>query len=270
MGIVAASDEACKVACRGDPNCQSFVYCPGWGKCWMKDRQLNGTESTGPQSDCRTYYETEFCSATDAPAAESSPAREAVAKPHSDASATCEAQWDNMACSAWGECYTCGARISYLVDTVGLSRAGAGQQISDEFEEACGACGGSCFGEFPQVVSEQGGGVGGEIVAASDEACKVACRGDPNCKSFVYCPGWGKCWMKDRQLNGTESTGPQSDCRTYYETEFCSTTAAPAAESSPAREAVAKRSGTTWHAQHGASATHVVPASPTLSTLSVC
>merc|ERR1712039_267241 len=75
---------------------------------------------------------------------------------------------------------------------------------------------------FPQVVSEQGGGVGGEIVAASDEACKVACRGDPNCKSFVYCPGWGKCWMKDRQLNGTESTGPQSDCRTYYETEFCS------------------------------------------------
>merc|ERR1712151_924082 len=128
----------------------------------------------------------------------------------------------NMACSAWGECYTCGARISYLVDTVGLSRAGAGQQVSDEFEEACGACGGSCFGEFSQVVSEQGGGVGGEIVAASDEACKVACLGDPNCKSFVYCPGWGKCWMKDRQLNGTESTGPQSDCRTYYETEFCS------------------------------------------------
>merc|ERR1712083_1150440 len=129
----------------------------------------------------------------------SAPIRDAVAKPHSEASATCEAQSGNMACSAWGECYTCGARISYLVDTVG-----------------------SCFGEFSQVVSEQGGGVGGEIVAASDEACKVACLGDPSCKSFVYCPGWGKCWMKDRQLNGTESTGPQSDCRTYYQTEFCS------------------------------------------------
>jgi len=150
-------------------------------------------------------------------------AAQALVQSHSsEAPATCEAQWDNQACTSWGECYTCGARISYLVDTIGLSRAGAGQQVSDSFEEACGACGGSCFGEFAQVVSEQGGGVGGEIIATSDEACKVACRGDPNCKSFVYCPGWGNCWMKDRQLNGSETTGPQSDCRTYYQTEFCS------------------------------------------------
>merc|ERR1719330_2154082 len=38
----------------------------------------------------------------------------------------------------------------------------------------------------------------------------------------------------------------------------------------PKRPLLAKRSRTTWHAQHGASATHVVPASPTLSTPSAC
>merc|ERR1711920_605188 len=38
----------------------------------------------------------------------------------------------------------------------------------------------------------------------------------------------------------------------------------------PKRPLLAKHSRTTWHAQHGASATHVVPASPTLSTPSAC
>merc|ERR1712039_868621 len=81
-----------------------------------------------------------------------------------------------------------GARISYLVDTVGLSQAGAGQQVSDEFEEACGACGGSCFGEFSQVVSEQGAGVSRGILhstmlyrvyapSVSDAALSAASRG---------------------------------------------------------------------------------------------
>eukprot|EP00659_Diplonema_papillatum_P006074 gene6074-9330_t len=53
-------------------------------------------------------------------------------------SVTCAQQWDNNACFA-GSCYTCGARIEYLIST-GMSDAASRNQVAAEIPADCGAC----------------------------------------------------------------------------------------------------------------------------------
>merc|ERR1719210_6906 len=60
------------------------------------------------------------------------------------AAPTCESQWENQACSGqFGseECYTCGARITWLVTNKGLTSEAAKQRVAREFIQPCGACG---------------------------------------------------------------------------------------------------------------------------------
>ncbi|KAJ9454153.1 Glucan endo-1 [Diplonema papillatum] len=52
--------------------------------------------------------------------------------------ATCSSQWNNNAC-ANSECYTCGARIEYLI-TEGTSSISSRAQVASEFPSACGNC----------------------------------------------------------------------------------------------------------------------------------
>jgi len=49
------SDAQCKTACDGNALCQSFTYCPQWGKCWLKDLSFDGRESS-VSGTCKTYY----------------------------------------------------------------------------------------------------------------------------------------------------------------------------------------------------------------------
>ena len=53
----------------------------------------------------------------------------------------CEAVWDNDACdTSTGECYTCGARITYLTGQMGYTQNDAEAKISLDFPTACGDC----------------------------------------------------------------------------------------------------------------------------------
>lgn len=57
---------------------------------------------------------------------------------------TCEDQLGNLACEGqFGNevCSTCGERIQWLVQNLGMSESAARQQIADEFISVCGACG---------------------------------------------------------------------------------------------------------------------------------
>jgi len=57
---------------------------------------------------------------------------------------TCDSQWNNQACAGqFGneDCFTCGERITYLVESRGLSWEVAKQRVADEFFQVCGACG---------------------------------------------------------------------------------------------------------------------------------
>ncbi|KAJ9458054.1 Thaumatin-like protein 1 [Diplonema papillatum] len=53
--------------------------------------------------------------------------------------AACSDVRDVVAC-AGTECYTCGARIDWLVDSAGMARPSAEQQVAAEFPTECGAC----------------------------------------------------------------------------------------------------------------------------------
>merc|ERR1712217_1016573 len=89
---------------------------------------------------------------------------------------------------------------------------------------------GSCYGEFDQLVSDEGKQVG-TVHAGSLEVCKDACNREPLCNSFSFNPVWG-CLLKDRVLDGSELTkeGPKSQWRTYF--KAACTPPAPAALSS--------------------------------------
>lgn len=54
-GIQVGSSTPCKDACDGNALCQSFTYCPEWGKCWLKDRSFDGSEPSTPGA-CKTFY----------------------------------------------------------------------------------------------------------------------------------------------------------------------------------------------------------------------
>eukprot|EP01063_Lacrimia_lanifica_P020941 TRINITY_DN281_c1_g1_i1.p1 TRINITY_DN281_c1_g1~~TRINITY_DN281_c1_g1_i1.p1 ORF type:complete len:1580 (+),score=481.42 TRINITY_DN281_c1_g1_i1:76-4815(+) len=53
----------------------------------------------------------------------------------------CAAAWDVQACrSDLGGCHTCGNRITYLVNVLGVAEADAREQIAGEFPAECGGC----------------------------------------------------------------------------------------------------------------------------------
>lgn len=57
---------------------------------------------------------------------------------------TCESQWENKACTGqFGneDCYTCGDRITWLINAQGVDEELARQRVADEFLGECGACG---------------------------------------------------------------------------------------------------------------------------------
>lgn len=74
-----------------------------------------------------------------------------------------------------------------------------------------------CYGEFVHRATDEGGGIGvPEMSVQSDGACKEACDGNLGCRSFTYCPEWGKCWLKDRGFSGDETTTEVGTCKTYF------------------------------------------------------
>merc|ERR1719330_822218 len=81
------------------------------------------------------------------------------------------------------------------------------------------------YGQMEHVVAEEGNDVGSLIRTSSADDCQQECDANAACKSFTLCPGWAKCWMKDRSLNGGESMSQNNDCRTYYKT--CSSALSP-------------------------------------------
>merc|ERR1719203_1802497 len=99
--------------------------------------------------------------------------------------------------------------------------------IAEEFPDMCGACRGSCFGEFREVVADEGNQVG-EVIAPTAQDCKNICYDDASCNSFAYCAEYGQaCWLKDRVLNGSEATIPKGACKTYYKRPCWSQTPTP-------------------------------------------
>merc|ERR1719221_460842 len=68
---------------------------------------------------------------------------------------TCDSQWENNAC-AGSECFTCGARITYLMNDLGYSSDAARQQVADEFPQECGACGGGSGSTTPPAPTPPG------------------------------------------------------------------------------------------------------------------
>jgi len=75
-----------------------------------------------------------------------------------------------------------------------------------------------CYGEFANLVVEEGNEIGAQIYTRSAEECKSSCSDTARCKSFAICPQWNGCWMKDRGLVGSEPTRTLGDCKTYYKT----------------------------------------------------
>lgn len=79
--------------------------------------------------------------------------------------------------------------------------------------------GGTCSGEYGQmdgVAADEGNGIDSPVYSRSSTECKRRCDASPGCKSFSLCRGWGKCWLKDKALTGSEPTSRDHDCQTYY------------------------------------------------------
>jgi len=79
-----------------------------------------------------------------------------------------------------------------------------------------GSCSDGQYTHLEQVVEDEGAGVGSTVYTNSAEECQRRCDETGGCESFTICPGWYKCWMKDRSLTGSEPTKQTADCRTYY------------------------------------------------------
>jgi hypothetical protein len=92
--------------------------------------------------------------------------------------------------------------------------------------------GAPCYGDFSNLVVEEGNGVGGVITSSSSE-CQTACTNNANCQSVSFCPQWNGCWMKDMFLTGSETTKVLGQCRTYYK-RTCSGSSTLALTSTPA------------------------------------
>lgn len=75
---------------------------------------------------------------------------------------------------------------------------------------------GTCYGQFSEVVNNEGNALATMRNVGSDRTCKDACDANGRCSSFAYCPQWDSCFLKDAVLSGDEPTAPNSECRTYY------------------------------------------------------
>jgi len=84
----------------------------------------------------------------------------------------------------------------------------------------------TCYGNFANLVAEEGNAVGEQLFTSSAEQCRAACTENAQCRSFSLCPQWNGCWMKDKTLSGNEATRVVGTCQTYFRMP-CSSTPAP-------------------------------------------
>lgn len=176
-------------------------------------------------------------------------------------STTCdEARWPdkdhNLVC---GECKVLVDRFSSYYktcdnycSTIGRSCVGAWEELNDDCSvahdlrcdqtiassDAICQCGSEldCYGELAEMAADEGNGIGVDTISTNSvDACKEACDGNDQCKSFSYCGQWGKCWLKDRSFNGGEQTKSVGACKTYFKRSSCAS-GVPEAESEPEEE----------------------------------
>jgi len=137
--------QVCKKFCSDNYDivggCKSFSVCANDGKCYLKDKQLDGSESTKYSGTCKTYRRT------------------------------------------------------------------------------CDDCVYTSFGENKRVIDE------GNTIAkhrGGADACKRLCsenyENSAGCKSFAVCGNDATCYLKDKQLSGSEGTKSAGTCKTYRRT----------------------------------------------------
>ncbi|CAJ1354121.1 unnamed protein product [Effrenium voratum] len=65
LGAVSSdiSPGKCQSACDAKAGCNSFSFCPQWGKCFLKDRSFTGSEPSAVKGSCETYFRID-CSLT--------------------------------------------------------------------------------------------------------------------------------------------------------------------------------------------------------------
>ncbi|KAJ9470003.1 Glucan endo-1 [Diplonema papillatum] len=96
----------------------------GCSTCGARVEQLTGAGA--PSDAAREQVAADFPEACGACGAAGSP--------------SCSSQWNRDACQAdSGECFTCGARIDWLV-SIGMSNSGARSQVARDYPAECGAC----------------------------------------------------------------------------------------------------------------------------------
>merc|ERR1712110_68131 len=121
--------------------CKSFAVCENDGMCYLKDKQLDGSEKTHFSGTCKTYRRT------------------------------------------------------------------------------CEDCVYTSYGEN-MVVKDEGNTIGRKRGGAN--ACKRACsenyENSAGCKSFAVCANDATCYLKDKQLGGSEGTTGRLTCKTYRRT----------------------------------------------------
>jgi len=81
-----------------------------------------------------------------------------------------------------------------------------------------------CYGEFAQLVVDEGNSVGNPMGTRDAEECQRACSEREDCKSVSFCPQWHNCFMKDKVLQGDEPSRVYGRCNTFFKKDHgCST-----------------------------------------------
>ena len=124
--------ESCKDFCSKNIACKSFAYCSGHNNCHLKNKALDGTETTKKIMTCTTYF-----------------------KPH------------------------------YSIFGLNLVVVDEGNKVQDHLNSDL-------------------------------ESCKDFCSKNIACKSFAYCSGHNNCHLKNKALDGTETTKKIMTCTTYF------------------------------------------------------
>ncbi|KAJ9454149.1 Glucan endo-1 [Diplonema papillatum] len=110
------------------------------GECYTCGARIDYLKSTGQtDAQAKSYVAGEYPTECGACAGSSNPPPPPPPPPATPPpAATCSSQWNSNAC-ANSECYTCGARIEYLI-TEGSSSIASRAQVASEFPSACGNC----------------------------------------------------------------------------------------------------------------------------------
>lgn len=124
-------------------------------------------------------------------------------------------------CPQWNACWMKDRALTGNEATV------VNGQCKTYYKRACSPQGAdTCYGDFPNLVAQEGNGVGQELSTTSSIECQTACTNNADCQSFSLCPQWNACWMKDKVLTGNEATVVNGQCKTYYK-RACTGTPVP-------------------------------------------